>query len=301
VRNADLLQLLEVAPDAHDSHKGEVSLEDGRTLYATLTAIPEIGQAIIMQDITHLKALDQMKSDFVSTVSHDLRTPLSSIKDYVQMLDRAGDLNERQRLFVGRITKGVDHLAALINNLLDLSSIEMEQELVPVNLSDLATQVITEYQDQATRKRQKLICHGNGQQAVVIGSEVRLKQVLNNLIDNAVKYTPEAGQISTLVQIDHKQVLFKVEDDGPGISPSDLPFVFDKFFRGTHENVAETTGAGLGLSICKSVIEKYQGHIWAESQPGQGSRFTFSLPLASSPLTASPLTNSSLKEELRSN
>lgn len=297
LHNTDLLQLLEAAPDAQESHKGEISLQDGRTLYATLTTIPEIGQAIIMQDITHLKALDRMKSDFVSTVSHDLRTPLISIKDYVQMLDRAGDLNERQRLFRSRITQGVDHLVTLIDNLLDLSSIEMDMDhaLVPVNLSDLAAQVITEFQDQATRKRQKLICHSNGQHALVIGSEVRLKQVLNHLIDNAVKYTPEAGQISTLVQVDHNQVLCKVEDNGPGISPGDLPFVFDKFFRVPHENTAETTGAGLGLSICKSVIEKYQGHIWAESQPGQGSRFTFTLPLVSS---LPPKHNSSLKEEL---
>src|SRR5262249_32149667 len=104
-----LLQLIEAMPEPNNGHKGEVPPPDGRTLYATLTAIPEIGQAIIMQDITHLKELDRMKSDFVSTVSHDLRTPLTSIKDYVQMLGKAGDLNERQRLFVDRITKGVDH------------------------------------------------------------------------------------------------------------------------------------------------------------------------------------------------
>jgi signal transduction histidine kinase len=191
---------------------------------------------------------------------------------------------------------------ALVDNLLELSSIEMgvDRELTVVDLSQLAAQVIADFQDQATRKRQMLICHSNGQVALVAGSATRLKQVVSNLINNAIKYTPEAGQISTLVQVDNTQVVFKVEDNGPGISPGDLPFVFDKFFRAKNETLAETSGAGLGLSICKSVIEKYQGQIWAESQPGQGSRFTFTLPLASPPpLGSTP--NTSLKAEFWSN
>ncbi len=281
IQNEPLLTMIASAPDAGNSHKCEIPLEDGRVFYATLTPIAEVGRAVIMQDITYFKELDRMKSDFVSTVSHDLRAPLTSVKSYAQMLEMAGDLNDKQNLFMTRIVKATDHIAALITDLLDLSKIEagIDLELAVIDLDRLATDVVAEFQEPAAGKRQQLIYHSPGQPTPVVGNELRLKQVLSNLIGNALKYTPEGGQILTMIQLNDTEVLLKVEDNGLGIPPADLPFVFDKFYRVKNEDRAEIQGTGLGLAICKSIIEKCGGAIWAESQHHQGSTFSFTLPL----------------------
>lgn len=282
IQNESLLDLIASAPDIGSSHKREIPLEDGRVFYATLTPIPEVGRAVIMQDITYFKELDRLKSDFVSTVSHDLRAPLTSVKAYAQMLEMAGGLNEQQTSFMNRIVKATDHIAALINDLLDLSRIEagIDLELSTLDLDRLATEVVAEFQETAGSKRQQLVYHSPNKPILVVGNGLRLKQVLSNLIGNALKYTPEGGRIQAVTQRSDTQVLLKVEDNGLGIPPADLPFVFDKFYRVKNEDRAEIQGTGLGLAICRSIIEKYGGSIWAESQYQQGSSFTFSLPLA---------------------
>lgn len=282
IQNESLLDLIASAPDIGSSHKREIPLNDGRVFYATLTPIPEVGRAVIMQDITYFKELDRLKSDFVSTVSHDLRAPLTSVKAYAQMLEMAGDLNDQQTSFMNRIVKATDHIAALINDLLDLSRIEagIDLELSTLDLDRLAAEVVAEFQEAAGSKHQQLVYHSPGQPTLVVGNGLRLKQVLSNLIGNALKYTPEGGRIQAVTQRSDTQVLLKVEDNGLGIPPADLPFVFDKFYRVKNEDRAEIQGTGLGLAICKSIIEKYGGSIWVESQYQQGSSFTFSLPLA---------------------
>jgi signal transduction histidine kinase len=213
---------------------------------------------------------------------------LTSVKAYAQMLELAGDLNDKQNLFMHRIVKATEHIAALINDLLDLSKIEagIDLETTVVDLDRLATEVVAEFQEQAVSKRQQLIYHSPGQATPVMGNELRLKQVIGNLVGNAIKYTPEAGQILMMVQPNDNQVSLKVEDNGLGIPPADLPFVFDKFYRVKNEDRAEIQGTGLGLAICKSIIEKYSGSIWAESQHRQGSAFTFTLPLAAGELAS---------------
>jgi two-component system NtrC family sensor kinase len=282
LHNQTLLQFISTAPDIGNSRKGEIPLDDGRTFYATLTPIPEVGRAIIMQEITHFKELDRMKSDFVTTVSQDLRVPLTSIKEYTHMLKSAGELNERQSLFVERITAGLEQVTTLIDNLLDLSTIKlgMDPNKTLVDIGQLAVQVVADFQEQAHRKQQQLICLSPGDPAPVIANEARLRQVMNHLVDNALRYTQEKGQISTIVQVEDKQVICKVEDNGFGIPPADLPFVFDKFFRVKDGDRAASQGKGLGLALCKSIIESYSGQIWAESQPDQGSIFIFMLPIA---------------------
>jgi two-component system NtrC family sensor kinase len=289
IQNGVLLQLIAAVPDTGYSHKGEIPLEDGRTFYATLTSIPEVGRVVIMQDITHFKELDKMKSDFVSTVSHDLRAPLTHIKAYAQMLEANGELNDSQQVFTARIVKGADQIASLVTDLLDLSKIEagLELQVKEVDLNGLVQEVVSEFQEQAGQKHQHLVCHALGQPVLVLGSALRLKQVIANLVDNALKYSLEGGQVLVMIQILEGQVLVKVEDNGLGIPPADLPFVFDKFFRVKDEARAEIPGTGLGLAICKSIIERHGGSIWAESQSQQGSTFFFSLPLV---LAANPTT-----------
>ncbi len=282
VYNPSLLKLVAAASESGNSHKDEILLSDGRTFYASLTSVPNVGRAIVMKDVTHFKELDRMKSDFVSPVSHDLRAPLNSISDYTQMVKSSGPLNEKQGLFVDRIINGVSHITDLIDSLLDLSTIELGIEPTEnqVNIAILTEDVVAGFQGQAQRNQQQLTYHTVSQNAIVQGDELRLKQVINNLVLNALKYTPAGGQITTIVQVENNQVVFKVEDNGRGIPPADLPFVFDKFYRVTSSHQGDTGGTGLGLAICKSIIEKYNGRIWVESQPGQGSVFIFTLPTA---------------------
>jgi signal transduction histidine kinase len=255
--------------------------------------MPEVGRAIIMQDITHFKELDRIKSDFVSSVSQDLRGPLTSIKEYTRMLKTVGQLNDRQALFVERISGGLEQVTSLIDNLLELSRIELgiEPGHSLVDMGQLAVQVVADFQEQAHRKQQQLICHSPGEPAFVAGDAARLEQVMSHLIDNALRYTPEKGQIAVIIQPDGKQLLCKVEDNGPGIPPADLPFIFDKLFRVKAEDHMIRQGAGLGLALCKSIIENYNGHIWVESQPDRGSNFIFMLPLAEASSAKTPQLN----------
>jgi signal transduction histidine kinase len=203
------------------------------------------------------------------------------------MLTKTGALNDRQSLFVSRITRGIEHVTALVDNLLDLSTIELgvDPNLMPVDINQLAAEVVGDFQGKAQRSQQRLVFHPAAQPVLVTGNSLRLKQVVSNLVENALKYTLDSGQISALLQTKGNQAILKVEDTGIGILPADMPFVFDKFFRAKPAvQNGSSSGTGLGLAICKSIIEKYGGHIWVESQPQQGSTFIVALPLADQPL-----------------
>ena len=290
IANQELLDFVTKAPETGSAQKAEIRLSDGRVLYATLTPIPHVGRAVIMQDITHLKELDQMKTEFVSTVSHDLRSPLTSILGYAHMLKSAGPLNEQQDKYVERITRGVGQVTELINDLLDIGRIEagLDMEMAPCDMSALTQAVAEEFRHAANRKNQKLIYHGPSEAASVLGNELRLRQVLSNLIGNAIKYTPESGQIYLTVWLQDSTVLLSVEDNGIGIPAVDLPYIFDKFYRVESDETADIQGTGLGLSIAKSVVEKHAGQIWVESVPGQGSVFRVALPALRGPDSSHP-------------
>ena len=280
IANQKLVNFVTGAPETGSAQKGEIPLDDGRTLYATLTPIPGVGRAVIMQDISHLKELDRMKTEFVSTVSHDLRSPLTSIAGYAQMLQSFGPLNEKQEMFVGRILRGVNQITDLIGDLLDIGRIEagVGMEMAPCNLARLAEEVVEQLKDAANAKGQKLVFEGLAERSLVLGNELRLRQVINNLVGNAIKYTQEGGEICLRVRLEDHSLLLSVEDNGIGISPTDLPYVFDKFYRVQSDQTMDIQGTGLGLSICRSVVEKHAGRIWAESVPGKGSIFYVSLP-----------------------
>ncbi len=280
IDNEKLVNFVTGAPEIGSAQKSEIPLSDGRTLYATLTPIPGVGRAVIMQDITHLKELDQMKTEFVSTVSHDLRSPLTSIQGYAQMLKSVGPLNEKQESFVERITQGVNRTTELVNDLLDIGRIEagLDMEMVPCDVSSIVREVVEQFKDTANAKSQKLVYHGPPKLPRVRGNGLRLRQVISNLAGNAIKYTPEGGEVRLTVRMENNTLLLSVEDNGIGIPPGDLPYIFDKFYRVESKQTAGIQGTGLGLAICKSVVEKHRGRIWAESEPGKGSIFYVALP-----------------------
>jgi two-component system NtrC family sensor kinase len=284
IPNTDLLGLLN-----NERRKGplraEVALEDGRTYYAQLSPISEVGLVVTMQDITHLKELDRIKSDFVNTVSHDLRSPLTAILGYIELIDRVGPVNHQQSEFIKRVQFSVHSITALINDLLDLGRIEAgfdtRNELVP--LAAIIHYAIEGLTSRVEEKNQELIVTIDDRLPEILGNPVRLRQMISNLIGNAIKYTPEGGRIQVISRLEGNQVILQVCDDGPGIPAADQPYIFDKFYRGSNV-LSDTPGTGLGLAIVKSITEHHHGRIWVDSSPGQGSTFTIVLPVAENDL-----------------
>ncbi|HEX7974439.1 MAG TPA: HAMP domain-containing sensor histidine kinase [Anaerolineales bacterium] len=280
IRNEDLLGIL-AGERLLKPFQAEIALEGGRVLNAQFTPIPEIGLALTMQEITRLKRLDQAKTEFVSTVSHDLRSPLTAILGYVDLLDRVGTINEPQREFIQHVRNNVHNITALINDLLDLSRIEAgydaHKEHLPFDA--LVRAALEVLQDRAAEKRQAVTLDLPPGLPQVLGNPVRLKQMLGNLIGNAIKYTPPEGEIGVSARVESGQVIFQVSDSGPGIPLSDQPHIFEKFYRGSNVP-ADTPGTGLGLAIVKSIVADHQGRTWVDSAPGAGAIFSVVLPAA---------------------
>jgi PAS domain S-box-containing protein len=257
----------------------EIALADGRVLNAHLTPIEAVGFAIVMQDITRLKELDRIKSEFVAAVSHDLRSPLTTILGYVDLIERAGPVTPQQKEFISRVQNSVQNITALISDLLDLGKIEsgMDIQKEPAPLNALIRSAVDAAHSRADAKHIGVDLSLATDLPPLFGNPVRLRQMASNLIDNAIKYSQDNGKVVISTQLEKGQILFKVQDSGIGIPSSDLPYIFNKFFRAT--NAQNTAGTGLGLSIVKSIVEMHAGRIWVDSNPGQSTTFTIVLPI----------------------
>ena len=279
------------APETTRVHKAfKTTLEvEGRIVRAhlspVLTARGEfLGVVTILRDVTKEVEADRAKSEFVSTVSHELRTPMTSIKGYADLLyaGAVGPLNEEQRRFLGIIRDNVERLTALINDLLDISRVESGRirfEPKLIQISDVIADVIKVMVVSAEAKHQTLTYEVIGRIPEIIGDRDRLNQVVTNLVSNAIRYTPEGGRIEVKVYAVEGAVRVDVRDNGIGIAPDDLGHIFERFYRADHPLVMETTGTGLGLSIVKMFVEMHGGRVWVESKLGEGSTFTFILPV----------------------
>lgn len=277
--NKDILAFAEQRPGRRFNQHGEINATDGRVFNANMTVIEQVGRSIVLRDVTQLKELDRLKSEFVSVVSHDLRSPLTTILGYIQLLERAGPLNDRQNEFVGRVQASVAHITSLIGDLLDLGRLEagLDLTLAPCLPDEILLELIEELQPNIQAKQLKLHLDLPEESATVTGDRNRLHQAFTNLLNNAIKYTPEGGRITVRAASQDEQMIIQIADTGVGIAPADQPYVFDKFFRA--ENVSEThQGTGLGLSIVKSVVERHHGRIWVTSDLGKGTTFTIVLP-----------------------
>lgn len=278
VKQPDLLEIFSLTDNKFPLRR-EIELEDGRFFNVQATAIPEVGLALTLQDITQIKELERVKSDFVSTVSHDLRSPLTAILGYIELLERVGSLNATQKEFVQRVHMSVQNITNLINELLDLGRIEagFDAQREFFALEKLILLAVEELRESADSKSQKILVEVPPDLPDIFASPTRIHQVLSNLIGNAVKYTQPNGWVRIRAQAEKDQLILRVQDNGPGILVSEQPYIFDRFYRAT--NAEETSGTGLGLAIVKSIIENHQGRIWVESTPGSGTTFTVMLPL----------------------
>lgn len=263
------------------SKREDVELEDGRVFNAQRTPIEGIGQAIVMQDITHLKELDRIKSEFVTTVSHDLRSPLTAILGYIELIERSGGLNEQQGEFIRRVQLSVGQITDLVSNLLDLGRIEAGLDEAKENtpLTVLARYALESMRGTAESKDLTLESDLPEELPMVLGAPIRLRQMIGNLLDNAIKYTPPGGIVRIEGEAEGQQVILRVRDTGPGIPTADQPYLFDKFFRASN-TPEDLPGTGLGLSIVKSIVDNHDGRIWVDSTLGEGTTFTVVLPTA---------------------
>ena len=234
-----------------------------------------------VRDITRFREAEEMKSTFISVISHELKTPVALIKGYAGTLRRedAHWDEETVRESVAVIEEEADRLTQLIDNLLDASRLQagqMELNRGDVRLDRLAERIVTKLQPQAEGHTLELSFPGTF--PPIRADEERLTQVLTNLISNAVKYSPEGGRILISGRYDHEQVYIAVTDEGIGIPAGEQERIFDRFYRVDSALTRRTQGAGLGLYLVKSVIDAHGGRIWVSSSPGKGSTFVFTLP-----------------------
>ena len=258
----------------------EIHIDDNQVFSAQCAPIPDIGKSITLQNIAHIKHIERMKSDFVSTVSHDLRSPLTAITGYVDLLERVGPVNEKQKEFIHRVQMSVETVTALINDLLELGRIEagLSGPVDSVQLDQVLEEAIVSQNLLLERKEIDLVCSIPEETQPIFGNPLRMRQMVDNLLGNAMKYSPQKGKIHVSITIEPGQLIFQISDEGPGIPVSDQPHIFDKFFRGS--NISSTVeGSGLGLSIVKSIVDMHQGTIRVDSSGDEGATFTIALPI----------------------
>ncbi len=269
-----------------ERRSAEVRMPDGRTYLAMASPMTAdghtVGRVCILRDVSQLKEIDTLKSDFVSTVSHDLRSPLTLMRGYASMLELAGELNDQQKSYIKMIVQGVDNMARLVNNLLDLGRIDfgvgLQVESIPV--LDIVERVTSSLQLQATQKKISLgVEIPRDLPNVIEADQALLHQAIYNLVENALKYTPEGGVVTIHLHCTDSSLTFAIQDSGIGIPKSDLPRLFEKFYRGTNREALSKRGTGLGLAIVKSIAERHGGKVWVESELGQGSIFHLQIPL----------------------
>ncbi|MGB9723630.1 MAG: ATP-binding protein, partial [Chloroflexia bacterium] len=286
VLHPGLLALLERAASEEGTVSDKVPLEDGRTLSVSVAPVRDregrtIGRVAVMHDITYLVELDEMKSRFVSTVSHDLKAPLTAIRGYAELLRAVGPLNEEQALFSSRILEVTQEMSHLISNLLDLGKIEagLGCEFQAVDLREVLIGSKYNLAFPAQQKGILIEVELPAHLPPVRGDPYRLQQVMANLVGNAIKYTPPGGRVWIRAEVRDEEVQVSVSDTGIGISPADLPHIFEKFFRVRDPRAGDEEGSGLGLAIVKSIVTEHGGRVWVESTVGRGSTFYFTLPI----------------------
>lgn len=279
VSNNDLLALLDRS-HAEPLKYHEINFDDGRVYNAQYTPIPKIGAAVTMQDISYLKELDRLKNDFIHTISHDLRSPLTAALGYAELIERTGPLTPNQEEFLRRLQGSVQHITSLVNDLLELGRLEagFDTRREAVHLESVLKYTLDMFDSQLKKKKITLAAEVARNLKPLRANPIRIRQMMDNLVGNAIKYTPEGGEVKVVISMQEDQVIVKVHDSGPGIPPEEHAQVFEKFYRATTAP-KDVEGSGLGLAIVKSIVDSHQGRVWVESAVGEGSTFIVLLPV----------------------
>jgi len=244
-----------------------------------------------------LEKLERLKSEFISIVSHELRTPITSIKSSLDMLlaGRMGEITDTQGNFITLAKRNVDRLSGIINDLLDLSKIEagkMEYRFEPCNLLEPVKVVVSSFEHLAQKKNIKIVFDAEKEEFKTSADSGRIEQIVSNLVSNAVKFTPDNGEITVKICEDDNNAKVSVVDNGIGIKEEDIHKVFDKFQQIESSLDRKVGGTGLGLPIAQQLVEAHGGRLWFESEFQKGSTFYFTIPVLKEDIYAKSDTNS---------
>ena len=268
--------------------EGDLMRKGGGHVPASVTYAPLVDREgrlvniiVNVRDITKLREAEELKSTFISVISHELRTPVALIKGYAETLNREDARWDKATVqdSLNVIIEESDRLTELIENLLDASRLQagaLKLTLVETPLDRLAAQLVERFKTQTDRHT--FAIDFSPDFPMVMGDEARLTQVLSNLLSNAIKYSPNGGTITVRGTVGPHAITVSVADEGPGIARADLPHIFDRFYRANSDLTKRAKGTGLGLYLAKAVVEAHGGQIWVESTPGQGTVFSFTIP-----------------------
>ncbi|MEA3328819.1 MAG: ATP-binding protein, partial [Candidatus Omnitrophota bacterium] len=291
IRNIEIQELVDTVlklQEGVESREIAVFVPEEKILLVHATPViregrPE-GAVLVFHDITSLRRLEKIRQDFVANVSHELRTPISSIKGYAEtLLEGALDDKENARDFLKIIYSDSDRLAKLIDDLLDLSKIEsgkLKLILKSAALEPVVKRIVSGLKAQAKAKSLVININISKDISNILVDEGRIAQVLLNLIDNAIKYTNEQGEITILVKDQGEFIQVDIADTGIGIPEKDISRLFERFYRIDKARSRELGGTGLGLSIVKHIVSAHHGEVSVQSVLGQGSTFSFTIPKA---------------------
>ncbi|HEV2248769.1 MAG TPA: ATP-binding protein [Terriglobia bacterium] len=290
LRQADLVALVRQALSGVEELTGEVEVGTVRRRNFSVTAAPvraagANGAVLVLHDITELRRLERVRRDFVANVSHEFKTPLTAIQGFAEtLLNGALDDQANRNRFVEIIRDHARRLARLTDDLLKLSRIEagrLELEIRPIRVEALVNGCVETARLNANARGLEIDVDLQQDAPAVRGDGAQLGEVLQNLLDNALQYTPSGGRIEVKARPKGQDVIFTVSDTGIGIPESDLERIFERFYRVDAARSREAGGTGLGLAIARHIVEAHGGRIWVESAVGQGSRFHFSVPTVS--------------------
>ena len=284
IMQEEVLDLLRLSDSKQQTT--EISSTTGQIFLATASTIEteggNIGRVCLFRDITELKQVDTLRTEFVSTVSHDLRSPLALVRGYTGMLKMVGELNEQQNAYLDQIVNNIDNMSRLVNNILDLrrmeSGVGLQLDTRPIR--EVVQHVVESLRSQATQKRVQLEIEVPQEELPDIeADQALLDQALQNLVENSIKFTEVGGKVTIGLDLQPARVIFRVRDTGIGIAPADQARLFERFYRSGGKGVTVQRTSGLGLSIVKSVADRHKGQVWVDSQLGKGSTFFLELPL----------------------
>lgn len=237
---------------------------------------------LVLQDVTEIQRIDRMRADFVANASHELKTPITAIRGFAETLLEGGDIEPKlMRRFMRKIHSQSMRLSDLVSDLLALSRLESNDEAYSTEVDLMATtwKVCTNLQAVAQSQNISLKLHTKTDQSLLLlGDDKSLNQLVTNLVDNAIKYTPENGQVNVYLEEDDNDILFRVQDTGVGIAPEDQERIFERFYRVDKARSREVGGTGLGLAIVKHIVQSHQGKIKVTSELSQGTCFEVRLP-----------------------
>ncbi len=264
---------------------GKVAIEaGGRDFLAGISTVyshegQTMGRVAVLQDVSDIRELERMKSDFIAGISHDLLSPLTYMHNYAAMLPVI-DNPELEREYAEKILGGIDRMKQLVNDLLELARIEagLNLQFDRVQVGDLLTEVAQEYASPAHVRGVRLEVECAPDLPPVVADPLLLRRAVTNLVTNGLKYAPNSGPLTLRAEVEDGEVVVSVRDRGPGIAPADLDHLFEKFYRGYPPTAERAPGSGLGLAIVKSVADHHGGRVWCESAPGEGSTFYLALP-----------------------